>query len=372
MNESPRPRSRGRGNRTGYTTGANAAAAATAATLGLITGQVPNSVNCRLPNRQMVTFSIADSNYNGDSAQAVVIKDAGDDPDVTHGAQLIATVRRIQHAAGVIQLTGGAGIGIVTQPGLGLTIGEHAINPVPRRNITANVKAVAAPLFIGGMGLKIELTVPDGERLAQHTLNARLGILNGISILGTTGIVRPYSTAAFRASLIQAIQVAAYQPHKTVVFSTGGRTEHAAQAWYSTLPPMSFIQMGDFIKAAFTAALRHGMTQIIISAMIGKLTKIAQGLTVTHAWRAPLDRELIAQVAAEVGAPAAIVTAIRAQMTARFAAEQLQLLGLNVALHQAMAQRAWQQLRRQYPGDYQLQILACDLNGEGAGVVGDY
>lgn len=355
---------RGRGDRTGFTTGANAAAAAAAATLGLVYGQVPGRVECLLPNGQRVRFAIADGRVDGDLAHAVSVKDAGDDPDATHGAHLTADVRRIPGGGGTLAVNGGLGVGIVTRPGLGIEVGTAAINPVPRRNIAENVRAVGAPLLAAGDGLEVTISVPGGADMAARTLNARLGILGGISILGTTGIVRPYSTAAFRASLIQAVRVAACQGQTAVVFATGGRTEQAAMGAFPALPEVCFVQMGDFVKAAFTAALRHRMQQVIVSAMVGKLTKIAQGLPVTHAWRAPLDRDLIAAVAAEVGAPSDLVAQIRAAETARFAAERLEALGLAVALHRALARRALASLRQRYPGPHRLTVLACDFDGQ--------
>ena len=354
---------RQRGNRTGFTTGINAAAAATAATLGLIEGSVPEQVECVLPNTQRVAFHIIEGSVDGMHAHAVSIKDAGDDPDATNGAHLTADVRRIPGGNG-IQLKGGAGVGIVTKPGLGLEVGGAAINLVPRRNIIENVQAAGAPILEAGDGLEVTISVPGGEEMAKKTLNARLGILGGISILGTTGIVRPYSTAAFRASVVQAVQVAANQGQKSVVFTTGGRTEKCAMRVFPELDEACFVQMGDFVRAAFQAALKHEMEHIIVGAMVGKLTKIAQGLPVTHAWREEVDRGLIAEAAIEVGAPAELVEEIRAAETARFAAEKLEQMGLTVAFHRSLAQRALRTLRTIYPGPHRLTILACDFAGK--------
>ena len=362
---------RGRGDRTGFTTGANAAAAATAATLGLIEGRVPESVDCLLPNGQRVVFAICQGQVAGELAQAVSIKDAGDDPDATQGAHLTALVRRLPGGAGAVLLRGGAGVGVVTRPGWGLEVGSAAINPVPRRNIAENVRAAGAALLAAGDGLEVTIAVPGGEAMARKTLNARLGILGGISILGTTGIVRPYSTAAFRAALVQAVRVAAFQGQTTVVFTTGGRTEKGAMAALPGLAEVCFVQMGDFVKAAFTSAIKLRMRHLIVGAMVGKLTKMAQGLAVTHAWRAPLDRDLIAAVAAEVGAPPELVAQIRVAATARFAAERLEALGLAVPLHRVLALRALESLRRCYPGPYRLTLLACDFAGQPLVSVGD-
>ena len=361
-------RRRQRGNRTGFTTGATAAAAATAATLGLVRGTVPTQVECELPNGMRVSFAILDGRLEHvdglERAHAVAIKDGGDDPDATHGAHITVDVYRIPRGKPEVVLEGGPGVGTVTRPGLGLALGEAAINPVPRRNIAANVAAAGAPILQAGDGLTVRISVPGGEEMAKKTLNARLGILGGISILGTTGIVRPFSTAAWRASVVQAIEVAAAQGQTTVVLTTGGRTEKCAMRSFPLLDEACFVQFGDFVKAAFTSALRHGMRHIVLGAMVGKLTKIAQGLSVTHAWREEVDRALIAETAQEIGAPAGLVAEIGAAETARFAAERLAELGLAIAFHRALAARAIRSLRDRYPGPYRLTVLACNFEGE--------
>jgi len=353
-----------RGNRTGFTTGACAAAAAKAATVALVTGEPPGEIECRLPNGQIVRFPVHEARFlNADACRAVVVKDAGDDPDATHGAHLTVSVRRLPGRAGVIELLGGEGVGVVTKPGLGLEVGGPAINPVPRRNIRENVQAAAGELLRTD-GLEVSVSVPGGEEMAKKTLNARLGIVGGISILGTTGIVRPYSTAAFRASVVQAVDVAVAQGCDTVVFTTGGRTEKFAMRQLPHLPEAAFVQMGDFVKAAFRAAIARRVRRIYVGAMIGKLTKMCQGLAVTHAWKAEVDRDLLAQAAREVGAPEAVVEEIRAAETARFGAERLAELGLAVPFHRAVAQRAIRRLKADHPGEYRLAVLVCDFEGQ--------
>jgi len=357
---------RERGNRSGFTTGACSAAAARAATLGLVTGQVPETVLCRLPNGQEVSFAVIDGRVAGDgtarTAHAAIVKDAGDDPDATHGAHLTADVRLLPHRAGELELKGGPGVGIVTKDGLGLEVGGPAINPVPRRNIRDNVTAAAAEL-LDHDGLEVTISVPGGEEMAKKTLNARLGILGGISILGTTGIVRPYSTAAFRASVVQAIDVAAKQGQTNVVFTTGGRTEKFAMGQLPELDDSCFVQMGDFVKAAFQTAIKRSMPNVFVGAMVGKLTKMCQGLAVTHAWKAEIDRDLLADSAQEVGAPPDLVEEIRGAETARFAAERLAALGLTVDFHRALARKAIRSLKSCHPGDYHLTVLVCDFEG---------
>ncbi len=357
---------RKRGNRSGFTTGANAAAAARAATLGLVSGVVPAEVVCRLPNGQDVSFAVHQGRVekSGEEicAQAVVIKDAGDDPDATNGAHLTADVRLLAGQAGKIVLRGGTGVGTVTKEGLGLEVGSAAINAVPRRNIDDNVRAVAGEL-LDHDGLEVILSVPGGEAMAKKTLNARLGILGGISILGTTGIVRPYSTAAFRASVVQAIDVAAKQGQTHAVFTTGGRSEKFAMRQLPKLDEACFVQMGDFVKAAFQAAVKRKMTHISVGAMAGKLTKMGQGLAVTHAWKAEIDRDLLADCARQVGAAPDLIEEIRSAETARFAAERLAVLGLTAPFHRALAIKAIRSLKSCYPGTYHLTILVCDFEG---------
>jgi len=355
---------RKRGNRTGFTTGACSAAAARAATLGLLQGRVPETVVCRLPNGEDTVFAVIDGSVEEGAglAHAVIVKDAGDDPDATHGARLTADVRILRRHAGEVVLKGGTGVGVVTREGLGLEVGGPAINPVPRRNIADNVRAVAGDLLEHD-GLEVTLSVPDGEAIAKKTLNGRLGILGGISILGTTGIVRPYSTAAFRASVVQAVDVAAKQGQTHVVLTTGGRTEKFAMKQLPELDESCFVQMGDFVKAAFATALKRKLPNIVVGAMVGKLTKMCQGLAVTHAWKAEIDRDILAESAREVGAPVDLVEEIRAAETARFAAERLATLGLAVAFHQQLAKKAIRSLKDRYPGPYHLTVLVCDFEG---------
>ena len=358
---------RERGNRTGFTTGVNAAAAARAASMGLLTGCVPENILCRLPNGNEVSFAVLESSVDDDGgvrqARAVIVKDAGDDPDATHGAHLTADVRLLPGQAGAVVLKGGPGVGIVTKEGLGLEVGGPAINPVPRRNISDNVRSAASEILAVD-GLEVTISVPGGEEMAKKTLNARLGILGGISILGTTGIVRPYSTAAFRASVVQAVDVAAKQGQTSVVFTTGGRTEKFAMRQLPELEESCFVQMGDFVKAAFTSAIKRQLTNVYIGAMVGKLTKMCQGLAVTHAWKAEIDRDLLADSAREVGAPDDLVEEIRSAETARFAAEKLANLGLTVKFHQQLAKKAIRSLKTEYPGDYRLTVLVCDFEGQ--------
>lgn len=360
-----------RGTRTGFTTGACSAAAARAAVLGLVHGAVPDVVDCLLPNGDTVRFAVNDGRCDVSTADApatahaMVIKDAGDDPDCTDKAHLTADVRVLPGEAGVVRLCGGFGVGTVTMAGLGLEVGGPAINPVPRRNIEDNVRAAGAPL-LAHAGLEVTISVPQGVEMARKTLNARLGILGGISILGTTGIVKPYSTSAYRASVVQGVQVAATLGHGVVVLTTGGRTEQFAMKERAGLPPACFVQMGDFLRYALDEAVAQGLTEVVIGGMVGKLTKIAQGETITHANRAEVDTELLAQLAARIGAPLEVCAEIASAETARFAAERMQALGLATAFHEALAQAVVRTLMApdRYGGKFHLQVLVCDFDGQ--------
>jgi cobalt-precorrin-5B (C1)-methyltransferase len=351
-----------RGTRTGFTTGACSAAAARAAVIGLVTGQVPDSVECLLPNGDLVTFAVHDGRCDGVCAHAMVIKDAGDDPDCTDKAHLTADVRWLAELPGQVRLAGGVGVGRVTMPGLGLEVGGPAINPVPRRNIEANVR-LAAGAKLEEAGLEVTISVPQGQEMAKKTTNARLGILGGISILGTTGIVKPYSTAAYRASVVQGVHVAGTLPQGVVVLTTGGRTEKFVMEQLPHLPEAAFVQMGDFLRYAMSAAVKAGVKQVVIGGMVGKLTKIAQGETITHAGRADVDTGLLADLAAELGAPADVCADIRAAKTARYAGERMDELGLGTVFHTTLAQRVVQTLRRTYPDQFDIQVLVCDFDG---------
>ena len=352
-----------KGTRKGFTTGACSAAAARAASLGLLEGAVPEVIESQLPNGQLVSFPVSDGFCENGSAHAVVIKDAGDDPDVTNKAALTADVRLLADCPGEVVVKGGDGVGVVTMQGLGLQVNGPAINPVPRKNIEDNVRMVAAPL-LETQGLEVTISVPGGAEMAKRTLNARLGILNGISILGTTGIVHPYSTAAFRDSVIQGIQVAANQGQESVVLTTGGRTEKFVIAELPQLAPACFVQMGDFLKYALDTAHREGIKHVIIGGMVGKLTKMAQGETITHANRNAVNTDLLAELASEIGVPEEVCADIRAAQTARYAGERIEALGLGSAFYQALGRKVISTIMARYENSaFDLTVLVCDFDG---------
>jgi cobalt-precorrin-5B (C1)-methyltransferase len=327
--------------RTGWTTGTCAAAAAKAATAALATGEAPETVEIGLPDGRRVSFPVAECTLKPHEATAVVVKDAGDDPDVTHGARLTATVRWRAHPG--IDLAGGVGVGVVTKPGLGLEPGAPAINPVPRKMIT---QAVGEATDLARRGIEVTISVPDGERMARKTTNARLGILGGISILGTTGIVRPFSTASWRASVEQAISVLAAQGEDTVVLCTGGRTEKGAMKLLPGRPEVCFVEVGDFTGAALRKAVEHQLNQVIFVGMAGKLTKLAAGVLMTHYTRSKVSLDLLKDVTEAAGGPPDLAERVGQANTARHAAELWDEAALLPAAGRELCARAARVLSR--------------------------
>lgn len=302
--------------RTGWTTGTCSAAAAKAAATALLTGTPQLAVEVTLPDGRRIGFPVERCVLSAGGAEVAIVKDAGDDPDVTHGAHLTATVSWRDQPG--LALEAGSGVGTVTKAGLGLDVGGPAINPVPRQMITASIAEV---VDLEARGIRCVISVPDGEKMARKTTNGRLGILGGISILGTTGIVRPFSTASWRASVMQAVAVMAAQGEDTLVLSTGGRTERAAIRLLPDLPEVCFIEVGDFTGAAIREAVDRGLRNVVFVGMAGKLAKLAAGILMTHYTRSKVDTELLARITAEAGGDAPTVAAAAVANTARHAYE---------------------------------------------------
>jgi cobalt-precorrin-5B (C1)-methyltransferase len=352
---------RGKALRTGWTTGTCSAAAAKAASIGLSSGTVPPSVDTPLPGGGRTTLAVDTGEVGSGRATAVVIKDAGDDPDVTHGARMTATVAWRETPG--IELDGGVGVGVVTKPGLGLDVGGAAINPVPRAQIT---QAVGEAIDLTTKGVRVVISVPDGELMARKTTNGRLGILGGISILGTTGIVRPFSTASWRASVMQAVDVLAAQGESTVVLATGGRTEKAAMTLYPELAESCFIEVGDFTGAALRRARAGGLQRVIFVGMVGKLTKLAAGVLMTHYTRSAVDRELLAAVTGEAGGDAALAETVAQSNTARHAYEIWESHGLLKPAGDVLCRRVRDVLERFTESTLTASVVMVDPQGHGA------
>jgi cobalt-precorrin-5B (C1)-methyltransferase len=299
--------------RRGWTTGACATAAAKAAYAALLTGVFPDPVEITLPGGARPSFALAVTRMDAHSATAGIIKDAGDDPDVTHGALILATVRAAMPGSGVL-FRAGRGVGTVTRPGLPVPPGEPAINPVPRQLICRAIAEIVAAT--GGSGdVEVEIGVADGERLAAKTLNARLGIVGGLSILGTTGIVVPYSCAAWIHAIQRGIDVARAAGLDHVAGATGSASEAAVRVFHQ-LPETALIDMGDFAGGMLKYLRRHRVARVTIAGGVAKMTKLAQGLLDLHSKRGAVDLAALADFARAAGGPETLAGRIVASNTA--------------------------------------------------------
>ncbi len=351
-------KARPRALRTGWTTGTCASAAAKAATTALRDQAGQDWVEVALPGGRRVRFAVASCTYRPGQATAVVIKDAGDDPDVTHGAHLTVTVR--WRADPGVMLEGGEGVGIVTKPGLGIEVGEPAITATPRSVI---IQAVGEVVDLTSHGVRVVISVPGGELMARKTTNARLGVLGGISILGTTGIVRPFSTASWRASVEQAVSVLAAQGERTVVMCTGGRTERGAMALLPDLPEICFVEVGDFTGAAVHRAVAVGLTQVIFIGMAGKLAKLATGVLMTHYTRSKVNLGLLGEVTRATGGTAELTAEVAAANTGRHAYEIWERAGLLRAAGDELCRQVRAVLIRAGQGCLDAEVAMVDFSG---------
>jgi cobalt-precorrin-5B (C1)-methyltransferase len=304
--------------RNGWTTGACSAAAAKAAVVALATQNPVKEIEITLPMGTKHTFAVERCDFAPAEATCSVVKDAGDDPDCTHGAHLTATVSWLDRA-GVIELDRGPGVARVTKEGLGLLVGGPAINPVPRKNITEMVREGAGDA-LGTRGVRIVISVPGGEEMAKKTQNDRLGLLGGISILGTTGIVIPFSTAAYKASIAQGIDVAVAAGLDTVVITTGGKSEEFLIK-VTGLQSSAYIQMGDFIGFSLRHAARKKIRKVVVGGMPGKMSKIAKGKMQTHAAGSDVDIAFLSELGRESGASPEVVEELAKANTARHVQE---------------------------------------------------
>jgi cobalt-precorrin-5B (C1)-methyltransferase len=347
-----------KGQREGFTTGACAAAAAKAAARVLVHGELLSEIETTLPNGRRQVFSLEQCERRDEVAVSSIVKDAGDDPDCTHGAEIIAEV--LLRAEPGVELRGGDGVAAVTKPGLGLEVGGPAINPVPRRNITEMVlEELASTSFAGAV---VTIAVPGGQEMAKHTINERLGLLGGISILGTTGIVKPYSTAAYKASVVQAIDVARERGVETLVLTTGGKSEAYAMRLYPELLEEAFVQVGDFVGVGIKHCARRHAGRAVVVGMIGKLSKMADGKMMTHAAGSEVNMELLASIAEELGAAEAVAREIRAANTARHVLELAAREGID-ELCSAICARVVAQLTRHAGGTLAVHAVLVDFNG---------
>ena len=342
--------------RYGWTTGTCAAAAAKAAYAALLTGEFPDPVTVRLPRGETPAFALAVQKLEQGGATAGIVKDAGDDPDVTHGALILVTVRPGKPGSGVV-FRAGEGVGMVTKPGLPVPPGEPAINPVPRVMIRNAVAEIATAN--GGSGdVEVTIAIPGGEKLAERTVSARLGIVGGLSILGTTGIVVPFSCAAWIHSIYSGIDVARAEGLTHVAGSTGATSEAAVQRLYN-LPEVALIDMGDFVGGMLKYLRRHPVPRITVAGGFAKMVKLGQGLLDLHSRRGEVDRPWLAEKLAEAGGDAKLVAAVATANTAAevmgWAAER------QLPLAELVARAAWDTAARVIGGtEMELEILVFD------------
>ena len=350
--------------RYGYTTGACATAASAAAAHRLLAGVESAQSEITLPRGQQVAFPLEYCRLTATGAEAAVIKDAGDDPDVTHGALIMAAVKL--DAAPGVRFHAGSGIGTVTRPGLPIPVGEPAINPTPRRMMTEHLLKLASEYGYGG-GFAVTISIENGAELALKTLNPRLGIIGGLSILGSTGIVRPFSCSAYIASIQQAIDVARANGLHHIAACTGATSEQTMRTQYQ-LPDMALIEMGDFAGAVLKHLRRTPIAQLSLAGGFGKISKLAAGHLDLHSRNSSIDLVLLAVEAAALGADAALQAAMQTANTSQRALALAHAAGL--PLGDRICGMARDQARAILPPEVAVEIWATDREGRPVGHAG--
>lgn len=353
--------------RPGWTTGACATAAATAAWEALLTGAFPDDVTIELPAGHRPTFVLTQERLGADFAEGAVVKDAGDDPDVTHGAVIRARVSRGEPGTGV-RFVGGEGVGTVTLAGLPLEVGEPAINPVPRAYLSANLRSVSTRLGAPG-DVVVTISVDGGEELARHTWNPRIGILGGISILGTTGVVVPYSCSAWIDSIRRGVDVARAAGLQHLIGCTGSTSEKVATARYG-VGELALLDMGDFAGAVLKYVSRHPVERLSLVGGFAKLSKLAAGHLDLHSHRTAVDLDHLAGLAVAAGADAQLAEAVRSSTTAMGARQLCEDAG--VPLGDAVATAARDEAVAVLKGaDVAVDVVCIDRDGTVVGVSRD-
>src|SRR5579885_220992 len=350
--------------RMGFTTGTCATAGAKAALLSIINKNKTDFVHVTLPKKSQIRIKIENCEFDKDNSTCTVIKDGGDDPDVTHGAEIITQVT-LTEKTGEIEIDGAEGVGRVTKPGLGLEIGSAAINPTPKKMIRENILEIAKDLLVK-KGIKVTIYVPKGKELAIKTDNPRLGIIGGISILGTSGIVIPYSTASFAASIRQSIDVTLAMGNDTVVLTTGGRSEDFSRKIID-LPDHCFVQMGDFSGYTVQQCAKKGIKMAYVAGFIGKLTKMGMGVKQTHVKGSKVDMEFLAGIALKCRAPEDVVKQIREANTARHVFEiinEKKVLGFFDMVCSEVAT----QLGKHSDNKFKIEVIMFDFDGNVIGL----
>jgi cobalt-precorrin-5B (C1)-methyltransferase len=349
--------------RTGYTTGTSATAGAKAGILAILNQEKIGLIDVTLPKKSKIQIKIEKCEFDKQSAHCYVIKDGGDDPDVTHGAEIHTNVSLTSNV-GKIEIDGGEGVGRVTKPGLGLEVGSAAINPTPKKMITENIIEIAQDLLKKN-GIKVVISVPKGKELAPKTDNPRLGILGGISILGTSGIVVPYSTASFAASIRQSIDVTIAMGNDTVVLTTGGRSEDYARN-IITLPDHCFVQMGDFSGYTVQQCAKKGIKKAYVAGFIGKLTKMGMGVKQTHVKGSKVDMEFLADLAQKCNASSDTIQEIKKANTARHVFEIVSTKDLK-GYFDLVCSKVYNQLRKHSEEKFEIDVIMFDFDGNTIG-----
>ncbi len=369
IKETDLPEGKKKSLRTGYTTGTCAAAATKAALTTLVNGEKLAKVNVSLPKDKHIVIDIAWIRYeNEKSVTAAVIKDGGDDPDVTNGAEIWSTVSLAETSNKII-IDGGKGVGRVTKPGLGLEIGKAAINPTPLKMISHAIDEIFGQQQKNRYGLLILISVPKGEEIAKKTDNPRLGIIGGISILGTTGIVIPYSTASFAASIRQSVDVSKAMGSDSVILTTGGRSEDFARDIFgNSTADHAYIQIWDFIGFSIKQCAIKKIKKAYVIGFIGKLTKMAMGIKQTHVKGSHVDMNFLADLAIRCGANNELVEKIKVANTARHVGELVDQFGLSM-FYDVLCEEVYSHLSKYSPSELQIKIIFLDFNGK---IIGEF
>jgi len=346
--------------RTGFTTGTCATAASKAALLSIMNQEKIDTVSVLLPKGNRLEIKINSCKFSKNEAICSVIKDGGDDPDVTHGAEIFVNLS-LTESKNKIEIDGGEGVGIVTKPGLGLEINKAAINPTPKKMIFENIQEIGISLLEKN-GVKIIISVPKGKELAPKTDNPRLGIVNGISILGTSGIVIPFSTASYAASIRQNLDVAIAMGDKKVVLTTGGRSEDFAKKIID-YPEHCFVQMGDFSGYTIQQCGKKGIEKAFIVGFIGKFAKMATGVKQTHVKGSKVNMKFLSELAKEANASIDVVKKIEKANTARHVLEIIKESGENEFFN-FVCREVYSQMRNHSKQDVTIEVILFDFDGQ--------
>lgn len=351
------------GDRIGVTTGSCSAAAAKAALLVLAGADVPRSMDIPLPDGKRLAVPVDRADRDNGEGVAEVVKDAGSDPDVTHRARIRARVRFLPDGGnGEVELSGGRGVGRVTQPGLPVAVGEPAINPEPRRQIR---EAVAEAMREAGVSSAVEvvLEVDRGRELAQRTMNPRLGIVDGVSILGTRGTVLPYSKESYRETIRMGLDVASSRGLREIALTTGGRSERLLAGYLPELPEHGFVQIADFFAFSLEQAVERDFPTIHLSVFWGKLVKMAQGHSYTHAKVSRIDFSLLADWCLRAGVEESLAREVEGANTARHALQILERSPYRDEVVSDVARRAREQAEAFAGGDADIAYYVFDFDG---------